>query len=1328
MDCVYIPQRGSEIFQSLLSYVGRKKAIQLYYIALNPTFQSTYEQQLTLENGIPSFESFISIPLIQDMITQEDILGAINAKYHNVTDTMDNYAQLLNQAYQFNQENKDFIADVIHTDKGLKIQVTEPNEITKMEFNDKYSTYQLNKRLETIFKDLGITAGLLTETELGMNQYGVTQFDNAKILAGDFTSIVRVANNSFGAKALSEEFSHMIIGTQLNDTMVQRAIKFLSQNEAILREIIGESYDQYLDSYNNNLEWIAEEALGKLLQDSLLKANQGSSSNILDRALKSVISKFKGYNDIEIQNSISEVEKMLNTLASDILSGSKTITKDDIINTKTNRSYYYVEEKASRNLEILERFTDIERKRLRISSDEEVKESSELLIDKLSAYNNSEVNAATGLMLYTKEAVIQMRALQEEFASINEYNTKQVFNLLKKTKIYLDSYGSITNDLKQALLDDANNNNTEEGSLLRSITVDGEEVKIKEVLDQLVILNDDLKNSFAKHSIPAFAKFLKKFLPEDFTINYGSRKGDIISIDKLLTVSEFDISFFDRWLDAMGDSSDALLQLIDDAVKASKDKARQQSILDIKHLQSIRIYAEQHGVKDFDFMFERDNEGNLTGNFVTNINWGQFNKDKKAFEQYLDEKYGKNPTRDKWKAKKNERKLWRQTHTDDMGFPSEQYLNKAFTTIQNNGTLKTIYDNLMDFKQQQDAKLPEGKVDFKTAVQVRKNGTQRLMDSLSSVSSLYKNISEDFASQLLDREDDDQVFGSSKTTKGLTDFSGREYLTLPILYTHRLKNPNELSTDVIGSLMQYSYMANRYSAMDEIIDPLEIGRDIIENRDIRRTKESRGDKQVQESFLAKGKRVVNQVFKANGVNNIDRFEDYREAQVFQRYLKDSGSFDFLGKSWNKQKLASFVLKHSSIAQLGFNWLANMANALTGSAMTNIEAASGEYFNPKELLQADKIYAQCMADYMKEFGARNKTSKIALFDELFDIKQNMQNLVKDSQRSSVIQRFLNSEWAFIGQEAGDHWLYNRVAIAMCLRQQVEVTDDKGNKTIKSLWDVLQKKGIDKEGNTFVLALPKGARLINNNALRGNTEQEKLLFFGRQIAEINHKLFGIYNEDDASAANRLAMGRLLLQYRKWMKPALNYRFQKGQYNSTLGKWEEGYYRTAGRLLGELVAGKRSLTALWSTLNPEEKANIIRVLTELSQCFALFLLADVMEWPDDKHRPYALKLAEYACKRTYHECAQLTPSLGMLREGLKTVQQPLPSLGVATSYINLVSSVFTPSDWTDEISQGEWKGYTKLEANVAKAPLPIYAYYKQIQKFTGQIDKSIGFFDKP
>jgi hypothetical protein len=42
------------------------------------------------------------------------------------------------------------------------------------------------------------------------------------------------------------------------------------------------------------------------------------------------------------------------------------------------------------------------------------------------------------------------------------------------------------------------------------------------------------------------------------------------------------------------------------------------------------------------------------------------------------------------------------------------------------------------------------------------------------------------------------------------------------------------------------------------------------------------------------------------------------------------------------------------------------------------------------------------------------------------------------------------------------------------------------------------------------------------------------FTEKIKYVNHTLFGVYDKDDAVAAEQHAVGRLILQYRKWIVP--------------------------------------------------------------------------------------------------------------------------------------------------------------------------------------------------
>ena len=771
----------------------------------------------------------------------------------------------------------------------------------------------------------------------------------------------------------------------------------------------------------------------------------------------------------------------------------------------------------------------------------------------------------------------------------------------------------------------------------------------------------------------------------------------------------------DRWLDSMADSSDIMLQLFNAAVMSARDKARLETINNIQAIQRFMKNVEQKGITSFEWMFEKDINGNKTGNYISEINYGQFYNDIEEFESQLDKEYGRNPSGEIAKQKIEERNKWYSTHSvSTFGTPLPNpniYVNKDYQNLTSDQ--KDILDEFLKFKQLFDKKLPDNRVATLKAIQIRKNGSQRIIDSISSPETLLSNIKESFKSSLLESEDDDQLFGDSRIARGLTNFDGTEFMTLPVLYTNKLKNPNELSTDIFASLMAYAYMANNYQQIDKILDPLEIGRTLVTNPDVRNVRKTRGGNVLLEKIEALNSQTVNKIFISKS-NIEDKLNDFFECQVYGRYLKDQGTFDVLGNKVNVNKLTSWILKGSAMAQLGFNWLANMANLTTGVGMQNIEAASGEWFNAKELASADWEYGKLLVGYTKELASRYKTNKLALFDELFDIKQNYDKKIKDkgNQSKSLIKKIFGAEIAFMGQDAGDHWLYNRTAIAMALRERVLLN---GNEM--SLWEALQVR--QKFSDSDIMEL--NIRDIKN--LDGTSFD--IAKFGRKVAKVNQSLFGIYNNDDMSAASRVAVGRLLLQYRKWMKAQYNKRFMGAQYDVTLEQYQEGYYRTFGRIMNQLVRGQVQLSMLKDQLSSHEKANIRRVITELIQFFAVWCLANLLEWPDDKDRPWIVKLAEYATKRLNHELGGLTPTLTMPRELLKTVSNPIPSTSVFTKIINLIGSAVDPRDWVDEMQSGPYKGMSTLEKNFLKAPIPIVMQYKQMDRFIEGLDDSIDFY---
>lgn len=1317
-NCILVPSVGANLFRQINKQYGRDIAKNVYKKVMSKEFLYKYGKTLSFDQeGVPTYNSIMQVKEVQNLIGDYNTLKALNNQFQPLEDTLNNYAKLLNDAYNFNTNdprNNDYIAYVNYTqDNKLTVLVRKKNKELLDKFNNQYSAFMLNNKLANMFSSLGVTVGNLTDAEKKAGRIGSTDFNVVKGIANGFSSVIKVANNMEGATALTEEFSHLMVGVFKEESLMQRSLNLLKNNEDLLQEILGDEYEDTIVFHNGNIDLIAEEALGKLLKEHLIE--QSAEQPLINRLSKRIISKFKDYDDQEIQDAVIELDSSISKLAKDIVKGNKQITKEDILRSERDVVFNALSDRIQRNMDLLKSSKEVEAKRYKITTNPDTKKVYKERIENINNYLDETKDTVLGLFEYSQTALDELKALEYEFIQIDAKSPDEKFRFLRNVRSYIQSYAHFINKMNDAIDDE---NKEQDNMFLRQFDIPSTvnlTTTIQDVIKELNNLSTSLARKYYRTSFEAFGNFLKPFMGNNIVIPFGENKGKTIAVEELIKEANSDITFMDRWLDSMADSSDTLLQLFDKAVKQAKDNARMQTINDIKDIQNLMLEAENNGITSFEWMFEKTNDGKKSGNYISEINYAQWEKDVKEFEQYLNDKYGQNPTGQQAQDKINERNAWNSTHTVYNILEAEPnpdiYKNDDYANLTT--TQKTILTKFLSLKKRFDDLLPDNKVSRLKAIQIRKEGSQRLSNILHSPSTLIDNIKGAVESAIFEADDDDQLFGE-KIRKTITDFDNKEFMTLPILFTNRLKNADELSTDVFATLMQYSYMANTYSNMDQIIDPLEVGRSLIVDNQ-RKVKETRGNLEIVEQFKVLGMDIKNPIYQ-NSSNIQAKLNDFFESQVYGRYLKDQGVIDVLGKKANVNKITSLILKGSSLAQLGFNYLANTANVLTGIGMQNIEAAAGEYFNAKELFSADKDYLAELKDFMPELSSRYKTNKLALFDELFDIRQNFKGNLSHNQKKNWLHKLFGADVAFLGQECGDHWLYNRTAIAMAKRKRVLL-----NGKEMSLWDALKVENKFKGNDKIKTLNINSIKELNGSALNVHK-------FTREVAHINQELFGIYNDEDSNAANRLALGRLMLQYRKWIKPSLNKRFKAGQYDVSVDKYTEGYYRTLLRVTNQLIRGKAQIGTVWDNLKEHEKSNIIRSLFELFQCLAVYALANWVEWPDNKNRSWGLKFAEYSCKRLSHELGGLTPSFIMMQEQLKTIKQPIPAISVVQNSINLVSSLFDPTDHFDEIQKGPYKGLSTFEKNFIKAPIPGVAQYRQIDKFINELDTSIGFYMKP
>jgi hypothetical protein len=283
--------------------------------------------------------------------------------------------------------------------------------------------------------------------------------------------------------------------------------------------------------------------------------------------------------------------------------------------------------------------------------------------------------------------------------------------------------------------------------------------------------------------------------------------------------------------------------------------------------------------------------------------------------------------------------------------------------------------------------------------------------------------------------------------------------------------------------------------------------------------------------------------------------------------------------------------------------------------------------------------------------------------------------------------------FFINKCGEHYLQNRIALAMA--NDVKFKDANGNEI--NLWDAYEVSG-----NTLVLK--NGVTKPDGTAWTSDDEFK----FEKKSDFLNNRLNGIYNDIDKSAIQQYALGRLAIMFRKYLRPNLNRRFKKMQYNYEGDVWTEGYYVTTGRFMKSLMLDLKdmqfNITAHWDSLHGTEKANLKRTLGDVAYLMATFALITVLSGVSgDDDDDWTMNMMAYQANRLFTEIGALTPSPLFISEGLKIVKSPMAAVTSAQDIIKFMQFW----GWSDEIEYGRYRGQSKFKRDglrlikILKAP---------------------------
>lgn len=1351
LSCAIIPtikdKQGnivdSKFFKDLLSYTpSRNVAVEIYEKTITEKFKNEWVPSLNIElneYGEPLFTSLLEkTNLLKAYNLEKSIINRLSKTLGIVKEgttryklyPIGQYTTLLKRAQEFNTTSpfrKVFTMEPIKVNDNESHRVFWTLQISKRK-EDK-STYALdvsnleynkvlNEKLRDILLRHGIKVGALEKFEEDKGISGVTEFHKMKDVAEGLIELIRIAQNERGEKALPEEFAHFVIEAMGEHPMIIRLLDFIKQNN-LAKEIIGNEYDTYSKLYNNNEEQLVKESAGKLLAKHLLKAEEIPNApyrNILQRALQAIKNFFKKIKISEVKKALAEADKSFGDLAKQILNGSL----DDKINIKNiteSRTYFNLNERLERDTKLLQNIINNELKRLKIyeqsNPNSQFNIEQKIFIDDLEeqlALNNS----IEGVYMFLQHALKQLKLVVDKLDSLSNSGktVKEKAKILRNARNYIYSYSRMIDNIQDVV--------TKE----RKYADNRYAVKIVPLLNETLPLISQLRSTYTDIATPLFVDFIRPFTGNTITVPFGDRKGEVLNAEDLVKKANRDITLMDTWLDSMADSSDHMLRSIDQVVKTSKDRARLNTIEISKKLQAAAIKLEQAGVKSTDWMFEKDEQGNYTGNYIQEIDYVKFKKAQKEMFNHLKEKYGEHPKGDELKAYNIEKFKWYKENKEyitidgmTLSIPRKRtpdgkplYENTVFTNL--NSAQKEYYNTIIDIKSSLDALLPENATSLYNTVKIRKDLLERVKSS-AGVKDATTQIMESLK-DLVIRRTDDVDFGSKYT---LIDFENRQVQTLPIYYTHLRpgENNNDVSTDITSTLTAYAAMANNYHEIGEVIDALEVGRTLLRRRDII---QQSGGKNLIEHIDILGKKVENTLTKKGEQSYFGkRLDIFFDMQVYNRYMKDEGTF---GKTnIDKAKTANLVNKLSSLTQQALNTLSATANVSVGALMMNIEAHAQQFFSKSNLFKGDQNYIKALPEYLSQIGSRIKTSKLYLWEELFDISQeydtNIQDIQFDKKR---LGKLFSTNSLYFMSKAGEHWMQTRTSLA--LAEKYIMVSPEGKKV--SLWDAMEIVPIDKNNKSLGATLQVKEGYTKENGTEFTKEDIRL--FSRKSAAINQKLHGIYNKADMNAMQHVALGRMAMLYRKWIRPSLNKRFKLAQYNLDLQEWEEGYWVTSYRFFKQLATdlknGQLSIAMEYNNLHDTEKANLRRMLMDVIQFSTLLILCNLFDADDDGEdlieRSWFTNMLEYLIRRTYTEIGALMPGVSMLKEGLKIIKSPVAGITVMERTLDLLelTNPFNYESIVGEdalIEAGIYRGKSKATKILYNSPL--MPFYRTIRK---------------
>ena len=1138
--------------------------------------------------------------------------------------------------------------------------------------------HDLNVKLRKILSEHGVKVGVLEEAEARLMAGGVADFSAASTLVDGMCELIRIANGVEGEYALPEEFAHVAVEMLGHDhPLVQRLFNVLRNDESALKEAYGGQYEQYQDAYKDNTEKLITEAAGKLIAKQLFQqqyVKTPSARNLVQRICDAIKNFFRKFNVRELQDAKFESEKIASQLARDLLSG-RLADELKLEKITSKEKFFNLNKDISDKSDILSKLEqntakrrDILQKRMKYSLGKGATSRSldvtKAQLEKLEKARQNQ-KLETTVIDYLRDTLAFMSEMEKSLdATINNRPANAVCKKLQIVKDTLLGFSSVQKDIRDAIAS---------GELQ-------DDVDLKSAVREVSNAVEDFWTKYNNISMMYFEQFLSGVYGKDgVTVTIGRDKGRHISIEEMARKADRDIGWGSRWLAAVSDCNDYVLQAIDDVTREAKYAARDRvRELRPKLEAAFDALVNEQGNRDQSWMFDRklvDGKMARTGKYISRAQVAKMSDARKNF-----------------------------------------------------------YDVFMELKKEADRCVPETMLDAdgRKIIMLRKEHYEKMREA-QGVKGKAGEEWENVKRSILEMGDIDY-----ENEVVQEDFGGNIVDSLPLKFLNKGKNESfdDMTEDAATSLMAYLGMAFEYQEMGNVIGMLENARYASSMRDV---KQRRGFRNLIEKIGGENEIHYTKphTVKQAKTNIQKAMNDFFQMHVYGHLEKDEGT---IGKTRiSRRKATNALIGYTSLAQMALNLHQRIANINTGLTQIVVETA-GSKIKAKDVGWASAIWMKESADRLAETGKTDYDNKLSLWMDYFDIHQDngRENRTTKYGRSNASRAF-NTHLLYAGLSVGEDYLSGTTALAYARNFKMKGPNGED----ANLWDAYEVAYVNpaektgaylklKDGYTKAdgTALTKeDERKFMKEVVATNFELQGIYNVDDRSAWQQHSLGALaimYRKWIAPAFKRRYAG---VQY-----SALKGEYTEGYYTTAartakdiVKDWftpvsEEEANRTVWQILTDLQAMKNSITLNWSKLNDYEKGNIRKASREMLVVFGLIAASALMaklppvDDDDNKFLAWADDLLYTQILRLRSEIGSQAPTPNMLNEALRILSSPFAALKPLAQSLNILKLAYIPN-YFQEVESGRYKGRTKAHKYLMTSPL--VALFRKLDNFVDPSD---------